>query len=145
MGLRYRNGIGGYPIAFPRQKSICFCVWKWYNSQNSPTYASASAQWRQATASGFETYLQDRSRNLRNPSKFPKNHENMKFSKFQNISGNCRFFFSKNIFDKKNNMFLWFFLKSSKSYQVPCSHEFSASNSIYKNIKTQGKKKLTKN
>ena len=45
--------------------------------------------------------------------------------------------FSKIFFDKKKIIFFDDFFLSSKSYQVPCSHKFSACNSIYKNMKTQ--------
>ena len=65
----------------------------------------------------------------------------MKFFGFRkNIFSVRKYFFEKKI-DKKKIMFFDDFFLSSKSYQVPCSHKFAASNSIYKNMKTQQSKK----
>ena len=71
-----------------------------------------------------------------------KNFEIFRFSKKYFFSS--KIFFRKIFSIRKINIVLWIFL-SSKSYQVPCSHKFAASNSIYKNVKTQGQKKLTIN
>ena len=68
------------------------------------------------------------------------------FFEFQkNIFRKSQTFFDFFFRSEKNNIFWWIFFLSSKSWRVLCTHKFSASNSIYKNMKTQGQKKLDRN